>query len=103
VEIAFAVVQINQLAIRLVVADHHVQVAVLIDISQRSRVGAIRRTSQIVSREAAFSVVQQHARKQRPVASFSQNEIGIPVAVQIADADARRGFPFLFEQQPTIK
>lgn len=37
------------------------------------------------------------------MASFSQNEIGVAVAVQIADADARGGFPFRFEQQYAIK
>jgi hypothetical protein len=69
-EAAFAIVQVDELPVRRVVAREHIEVTVAIEIRQRRRVGSIRRRAQVRRHKAAFPVVDQHAIEERRVPSL---------------------------------
>ena len=93
---ALAVVQVDELLVRRVVAREHIEVTVAIDVCQRGRVGSIRRRSQVRRHEAAFPVVDQHAIEERRVPSLRQDDVEITIAIKVAKTHVcrilRRGF-----------
>src|SRR4051812_26613722 len=96
-EVPLPVITVNQLAIRLVVADDDVQLSVSIHIRQGRRVGPIRRRPEVTGHEAALPVVEQDTIEKRPVAPLSKHDIEKSVAVEVADVDTGRSFARLFE------
>src|SRR6476620_7228865 len=64
-QVSFAVIQVDQFAIRRVVAYHNVQVTVAIDVSEHRRIRTIRRRTEIGRSKPAFAVVQQNPIQQR--------------------------------------
>jgi hypothetical protein len=48
--------------------------------------------------EAAVAIVEQDQVVQRPMAAFRQDDVGVTVAIQIADAGVRRGFSNAFSR-----
>jgi hypothetical protein len=95
-EAAFAVVQVDELLVRRVVAREHIEVTVGIDVCQRRCVGSIRRRPQVRRHEAALPVVDQHAIEERRVPSLRKDDVEITIAVKVAQTHVcrilRRGF-----------
>lgn len=85
-EVALTVIQVDKFAIRRIVADHDVQVAV--DIGQRRRIDAVGRRPQVTGDEAAMAIVQEHPIEERPMPPFAKDDVQQTVSVEIAHAYA---------------
>jgi hypothetical protein len=57
-ELPLPVISVDNFAIRRIVADHDVEVAVAIDIRQRRRISAVGRRPKVIGEEAAMAIVQ---------------------------------------------
>jgi hypothetical protein len=95
---------IDQLSIRGVVPDDHVQLAVAVNVSQIGSVRPVERLSEI-RREGklAFTVVQEHAVVEWRVAPLRQHDIGGTIAVNVTDAHIGGCFACLFEQNHALE
>src|SRR5580704_1548966 len=59
-EVSSSVIQVDKLAIRRIVADDNVQVAVAIDVCQGRGIGSIRSGAEVARGETALAIIQQH-------------------------------------------
>jgi hypothetical protein len=73
---SLSIILVQQLAVRLIVADDHVQVAIQIEIGQGRRIRPIRRCSDIAGGKTSLAVIQQDAIVERPVAAFPETGPG---------------------------
>ena len=74
-EMALPIIQVDNFAIRRIVADHNVRMAVAIDIGQRRGIGAVGRRPQVTGDEAAMTIVQEHAIEEGPMPPFAKNDV----------------------------
>ena len=102
-EVSFAVIQVDKFAIRRIVADDNVQVAVAIDVRQGRRICSVRSGAEVARGETALAIIQQHAIEERPVAALTQDDVGKAVAVEVAHVYACRGFTLFLQKQHAVK
>src|SRR5580658_6824817 len=102
-EVSSSVIQVDKLAIRRIVADDNVQVAVAIDVRQGRRIGSIRSGAEVAGGETALAIIQQHTAVEWPMAALTQDDVGKAVAVEVAHVYACRGFTLFLQKQHPVK
>lgn len=87
-EASLAVIEVNDLRIRSVIADHDVQKPVAVDVDEHCRKRPVRRSHQVSrERKVAVTVVHQHSTHQGPVSAFRQDDVEIAAAREVTEAD----------------
>src|SRR5690242_17287107 len=99
-KMSLPIIEVDELGVGLVVAEHHVEVAVSVQVSQVSRVGSISGIGQVVPRhEVALAISQQHPAPPRPVSTLDQDQVQVAVSIQVCDADIGRRVGAGIEQE----
>ena len=93
------IAQIDALVVGTVVAHHQVEVAIPIQIGERRGVGVVRRAGELMALlEASRPVVQEYPVLEGPVAALGEDNVEIPVPVEIPEARVRAGFGGVLER-----
>jgi hypothetical protein len=99
VKASLPVVQVDELGVRRIVADDHIEVAVAVEVHEPTGVRTIGRRAEVIARlEMTRTVAKQHAVDERPMAALHEDDVESTVSVDVTDADVRRGFGGLLEE-----
>lgn len=94
-----AIIEKNELAVRLVVAEDDVEVTAPAHVRESGGVAAGGRVRQRgAAREVAFAAAEERNTRERPVPALGQKDVEISVIVEIADAGVGSGFGVGFQR-----
>ena len=98
------VVEMDDLRVGLVVADHDVEVTISVQVDEHARVRAIGRASEGIRRlKPTAPITQKDEVFERPVSSFHQHDVLVSIPVHIAHADVGRGRSGILERDLPIE
>ena len=97
-KMAMAVVQIDELAVGPVVADHEVEMPIAVEIGQSGGVGAVGCIGEIFGVEATFAIVAEDEIDQGPMAAFGEDDVEVAIPIDVTEADASGGFTLGFQK-----
>ena len=104
VKTALAIVEINALRIRRVVTDHHIEIAIAIEIHQVRRVRLVGDRSEIVSGgKGAASVTDEHAIDEVPMPTLGEHDVEMPVTIHVADMHVRGVLGCRFQEENAVE
>src|SRR2546422_9703314 len=91
-KVTLAIVQIYDLRIRGVIAEHDIQITIPVDVDQPSGIRAVRGLTEIVSGyNVAPAVAEEDPAHPGPMPSVYKHKIKMAIAIQITDAHVGRG------------
>src|SRR6267142_3591632 len=103
-EVALPIVYVDDLRIWCVITQHHIQVAIPINVDQAARVRPIGRVAEIVGRgKVAPAVAEKHPAPERPMPSLDKQNVEIAISIQITHFDVGRRLGSRLKQEHSIK
>ncbi len=103
-EVALPIIQVDDLRIWGVIAEHHVQIAIPVNVDQPPRVRALRCIAEIVGGQyVASAVAEEDSTPPGPMSFPDEHNVEIAVSIQITDAHVGGGIGGRLKQKDAIE
>lgn len=103
-KIALPVIKINQLSIRVVIANSNIKKTISIKIGQTPSVGAVRHLPKIIGPSyPAPPISKKNPVNHRPMPSFHKQNVKMSIPIQIPKTHVRRRISSRLQQHTTVK
>ena len=98
-EVAFAVIEEDELGVGRIVAEDDIEVTALGHVGERSGVALDGLAGQRrAGSEMTFTVAKKGEGRDLPVTAFDEDDIGVSIAIEVADAGVGGGFGDRFQR-----
>jgi hypothetical protein len=102
-EVTLAIVEVDEVRVGRVIAEGYIQGAIAVEVDEIRGVRAIGFLGEVVARrEKPSTVAQEDEAHQRPMRPLADHEVGMTIAVHVADAHVRRSLGGLVEYEDAI-
>jgi hypothetical protein len=99
-----SIIQIDDLWVRGVVADHDIQITIPVDVHELPGIRAVGRGTKIIaSHKMASTVAEEDTVYQRPVAALHEHHVQVAVSIDITDTEVGRGLGGRLKQEGAIE